>query len=181
MAEAELTTVARPYARAVFAHALASGTGLDDWSATLSLLAGVVTDAGVRQALDNPALTRGRRMELLLELVSDQLSQEGRNFVTILAEQGRVDLLPQIASLYELMKRNHLKRVEVELTSAYEVDEADREKIRRALAASLQREITIESTVDPALVGGAIVRTGDTVIDYSVRGKLTRLGHELNS
>jgi len=181
MAEAELTTVARPYARALFAYVLAHGAELDEWSATLGLLASITREPKVAELLDHPDITRQRRTEVLLEVAGDRVNEAARNFVTILAEQNRVELLPEIANLYELMKRNHLKRVEVQLTSAYEVAQEDSEKIRKALAQSLQREITIETQVDPSLVGGAIVRTGDTVLDYSVRGKLTKLGHELNS
>lgn len=181
MAESEATTVARPYARALFAHALESGAGLDNWSATLSLLAAVASNDSVAQVLDDPNITGRRRVELLLELTGDQLSDQARNFVVILAEQNRVELLPQIASLFDLMKRNHEKRVEVELVSAYDVNDETREKIRSALAESLKREISIETEVDASLLGGAIVRTGDTVMDYSVRGKLNKLGHELNT
>lgn len=181
MAESELTTIARPYARALFAHVLGSGESLDEWSTTLALLSAITNDRGVQRMLDDPALTRRKRMELMLGLAGDQLSESARNFVTIVAEQNRVEALPDIASLFELMKRTHLKRVEVQLTSAYDVSDEDAEKIRGALAASLQREISIETSVDPTLLGGAIVRTGDTVLDHSVRGKLNKLGQELNS
>lgn len=181
MAESELTTIARPYARALFAHVLGSGANLDDWSATLALLSAITNDREVQRILDDPSMTRRARVDLMLGLAGDQLSEPARNFVTIVAEQNRIEALPDIASLFELMKRNHLKRVEVQLTSAYEVADADAEKIRAALAASLKREISVETRVDPTLLGGAIVRTGDTVLDYSVRGKLNKLGQELNS
>lgn len=180
MAESELTTIARPYARAVFAHALDSPEGLSGWSDMLHILADTSANNSVREVLENPALTRSQRVELLLAVCGEQLNEKAGNFVRILAEQNRMELLPQIFVLYEQMKANHEKTLEVYLTSAYEIGDEESLRIQNALREKLQREVRIESKVDPSLLGGAIIRTEDTVIDYSVRGKLAKLTQAMN-
>ena len=181
MAESELTTIARPYARAVFAHALGSGDGLAGWSDTLQVLADTVANSSVQEALENPRLTREQRVELLLAVCGAQLSGPAGNFIQILAEQDRLELLPQIHTLYQLMKANHEKTLDVELTSAYALDDEEGQRIQKVLQEKLQRDVRLESKVDPSLLGGAIVRTEDTVIDYTVRGKLAKLAQAMNS
>jgi len=181
MAESELTTIARPYARAAFAHSLDSSEGLNGWSDMLQLLAEAIENGSVQEVLDNPALTKTQRVELLIAVTGERLNEQARNFVHILAEQDRIELLPQIHMLFELMKANHEKTLDVELTSAYDIGEEESRQIQRVLREKLQREVRIESKVDPSLLGGAIVRTEDTVIDYTVRGKLNKLAQTMNS
>ncbi|HJN52094.1 MAG: F0F1 ATP synthase subunit delta [Pseudomonadales bacterium] len=181
MAESELTTVARPYARAVFAHALDSREGLGDWSDMLRILADTAANNSVQEVLDNPALTKTQRVDLLVSICGDRLNEQAGNFIQILAEQNRIELLPQICTLYELMRADHEKTLDVELTSAYEIGDREFQRIQDILKDKLQREVRIESKVDPSLLGGAIVRTEDTVIDYSVRGKLAKLAQAMNS
>lgn len=181
MAEAEFTTVARPYARAVFAHALDSREGLDHWSDMLQLLADTTANRSMQEVLDNPALTRTQRVELLFAICGKRLNEQAKNFIRILAERGRIELLQKIYTLYELMKANHEKTLDVELTSAYEIGDAQCRRIQSILAEKLQREVKIETKVDASLLGGAILRTEDTVIDYSVRGKLAKLAQAMNS
>ena len=89
-------------------------------------------------------------------------------------------MLPVIAELYEIQKANHEKTIEVEITSAYEVDEAAQQQLSDALKQKLQREVNLSTTVDQSLIGGVIIRTEDTVIDNSVRGKLEKLSQVLN-
>ena len=122
MAESELTTVARPYARAAFSEALSKASGLEFWSTMLGQLAAVVQDQSVEAALDNPLLTTDATAKLLIDIMADELSQEGKNFVVVLAENGRISLLPSIADTYELLKANHEKTMNVEIISAYDVD-----------------------------------------------------------
>lgn len=180
MAESELTTVARPYARAAFSEALGEASGLANWSRMLGLLAATLSEPTVSKSLDNPLLTTSDKAKVLLEIMGEELSTQGQNFIHVLAEYNRISLLPQISEMYELMKSNHEKTMEVTVISAYEIDEADEKKLAEALKTKLQREINLSSTVDPKLLGGVVIRAEDTVIDNSVRGKLEKLSQVLN-
>jgi F-type H+-transporting ATPase subunit delta len=180
MAEAENTTIARPYARAAFSVALDDASGLASWSHMLNLLSAAVIMAPVRQALDNPRLTTAQEATLLLEIMGEELSEQGKNFVSVLAEYGRITLLPTICELYELMKAHHEKTMDVSLTSAFELSDEDTEKLATALKKRLQRDIHFTAAVDKTLLGGVIIRTEDTVIDNSVRGKLQKLAQVLS-
>ena len=180
MAESELTTVARPYARAAFSDALDDASGLTDWSKMLKLLSATFQQPAIGTALDNPLLTTNDKAKLLLDILAGELSVKGENFVKVLAEYDRISLLPHISNMYELMKSHHEKTMEVEVISAYEVDEADEAKLAEALKKKLQRDVNLSSTVDPGLLGGVVIRAEDTVIDNSVRGKLEKLAQVLN-
>lgn len=180
MAESELTTVARPYARAAFSQALEQAAGLENWSRMLAMLAATVEQRTVNQALDNPLLTTQDKAKLLLGVMGEELSDNGQNFVNVLAEYNRIALLPQISETYELMKSNHEKTMQVEVVSAFEIGAADEKKLAGALKEKLQREIILTSSVDSDLLGGVVIRAEDTVIDNSVRGKLEKLSQVLN-
>lgn len=180
MAEAELTTIARPYARAAFRAALDATDGLSRWGRMLSLLRAAVEEDRVREALANPRLTTSDEAALVLALMGEELDAQGQNFIGILAEYDRLTLLPTIADLFDTMKANHEKTMEVAIESAYDVDEAAQERLSAALQTRLQKEVALTTTVDRDLIGGVIVRAGDMVIDNSVRGKLERLANALS-
>lgn len=179
MAEAELPTVARPYARAAFSYALEQTDGLAVWSRMLQLLAAAVNESVVQTALDNPLLTTEDETRLLVTLMGDDLSNEGRNFIGVLAEYDRLVLIPTVAEQFEVLKANHEKTLDVSVTSAYEVSSEDEQKLAEALRGKLQRDINIETEVDQSLIGGVLIRAEDTVIDDTVRGRLERLSHAL--
>ena len=175
MAEAELPTIARPYARAAFSRGLDQTDGLGSWSRMLSLLAAAVSEPKVEEALDNPTLTTEDETSLILQLMEDDLNQDGQNFVSVLAEYGRLALLPTIAELFELLKANHEKTMDVEVTSAFDLSDQEKIELGAALQRMLQRDINIETQVDKLLIGGVIIRAEDTVIDDSVKGRLEKL------
>ncbi len=175
MAEAELTTVARPYARAAFSFALEPGQGLDAWSRMLSLLGAAVDTDLMRSALDNPVLRTDQESALLTDLLGDELTDYGRNFVMVLAQNARLPLLARISALFEDLKAQHERTLDVDVASAFEIDESDRKQLVDALKARWQKEIHLTTHVDKSLIGGIVVRTEDTVIDNSVRGKLQKL------
>jgi F-type H+-transporting ATPase subunit delta len=141
----------------------------------LSLLAAAVSEPRVEEALDNPTLTTEDETSLILQLMGDDLNQDGQNFVSVLAEYGRLALLPTIAELFELLKANHEKTMDVEVTSAFEVSDQEKIELGAALQRMLQRDINIETEVDKLLIGGVIIRAEDTVIDDSVKGRLEKL------
>lgn len=180
MAESELATIARPYARAAFSRALDEDEGLSRWSRMLGLLAVTAGHDKVRAALDNPVLSTDDEAGLLIDVLADDLTDEARNFVRVLAQYGRLSLLHKIWEQFELLKAHHEKTMDVEVVSAFEVTQEEKEQLMTSLKRKLQREINIDAKVEASLLGGVIIRAEDTVIDYSVRGKLAKLSQALH-
>lgn len=174
MAEAELATIARPYARAAFSVALEQ-EALADWSSMLALLAGAAQDEGVATHLDDPKFSGHESATLLVSMFADELSDSVKNFLNVLSSNGRLMLISTIAEQYESLKAQHEKTMRVTVSSAFEVSASDQALIEGALRNRLQREIEVETTIDSELLGGVVIRTEDTVIDDSVRGKLNKL------
>lgn len=177
---AEFSTLARPYARAAFEHAAAEDT-LESWSRALGLLALLAEDARISAPLRSPALVREQRAQLLIDLCGDELDIQVRNFLQVLAANNRLPLLPEIFQQFQALKADHQRLVEVEVTSAAAIDEAQRSRLAEALVKRLGREVSVQVSIDPSLIGGAIVRAGDTVIDGSLRGRLNKLADALLS
>lgn len=177
---AELTTLARPYAKAVFAEANEKKT-LDAWSADLFLLSACVADAKVEEFLKNPALTAQLQADTVIEICGDQLTSTAKNLVVILAENKRLTLLSEISELYEEMKAQLENTVDVVVTSARPLTSEQSDKLAEALKAKLQRDVRMTSDVDETLIGGAIIRAGDLVIDGSLTGKLSKLAEAMKS
>lgn len=177
---AELSTLARPYAKAVFSTALASKQ-LVEWSAMLALSSIVVVDKGMKALIDNPSVTQEQKAKLLLEVCEGKLSEQGQNLLSILAENKRLALLPQIAIQFDQLKAEQEKSVDVEIQTAFELKSEQEEKLAKALAAKLDRKINLSSKVDRSIIGGAVIRAGDLVIDASVRGKLAKLAEAIGS
>lgn len=176
---AETLTIARPYAQAVFLFAN-TRQALGVWSEMLELLAAIAANPDVAGLIDSPRLTETQRADLFIDLGGEHLDEKGRNFIRLLAENRRLNLLPEIAALYEIQRREAEKTVRAELVSAFPVSDAHKATVMEALKKRLGLEIELECSIDPALLGGAIIRAGDLVIDGSVRGKLERLGSTLN-
>lgn len=177
---AELTTLARPYAKAAFEVAL-QDNDLDNWSSMLGLAAAVTGQEAISALLTDPSLSSGQLAGAFVDVCGDALDGKGQNFMRLLAENKRLVLLPEISSLFETMKANQEKSLDVEITTAFEVSSEISDKLASALKARLQREIRLATSVDQTLIGGAIIRAGDTVIDSSVRGKLKKLAEAMNS
>ncbi len=172
---AELTTIARPYARAAFETARAVDGGLAQWSEMLQLTAAIVSDPAMREVLASPSLDSDHKAGLMLEVCGDRLTSEGSNFVRLLAENNRLAVLPDVADVFEQLRAEAEATVEAELVSALQVSDEQREQIAAALSKRLGREVALKCTVDKSLLGGAIIRAGDLVIDGSARGKLAKL------
>lgn len=177
---AELTTLARPYAKAVFAEANEK-KALDTWSTDLALLAACVADVKVDEFLKNPALTAQQQADTVIEICGEQLTSTAKNLVVILAENNRLALLPEISELYEEMKAQLENTVDVVVTAAHPLTSEQSDKLAEALKAKLQRDVRMTSEVDETLVGGAIIRAGDLVIDGSLTGKLSKLAEAMKS
>lgn len=177
---AELTTLARPYAKAAFESALAAGK-LAQWQQALSLLSALTQEAKVVSMLKAPSLTSEAKSKALAEICADSLSEEHKNFLQILAENKRLALLPYISELFDHLKALQEKSVDVEIMTAFEIDKALEDKLALALQKSLDREVSLKTSIDKTLLGGALIRAGDTVIDGSVRGRLAKLAEEMTA
>lgn len=177
---AELTTLARPYAKAAFEVAL-QGNALDAWSKMLKLSAAVSSDEAVRSLLINPALSSSQVAQSFIDVCGEELDAKGQNFIRLLAENKRLGLLAEVSALFEILKANQERSVDVEITTAFEISSDVSNKLAESLKSRLQREIKLATSIDPKLIGGAVIRAGDTVIDSSVRGKLNKLAESLNS
>ena len=177
---AELTTLARPYAKAVFAEA-SEKNALDAWSDDLSVLAAFAVDADMAKLIKHPALTSTQQADALIDVCGDKLNEAAKNLVAVLAENKRLALLPEIAELYEELKAQLQNTVDVVVTSAFALSDAQADKLATALKARLQCDVRLTSEVDESLVGGAIIRAGDLVIDGSVTGKLSKLAEAMKS
>jgi F-type H+-transporting ATPase subunit delta len=177
---AELTTLARPYAKAAFTHARAAGT-LDAWARALGTAAAVTTDERAAQLLGSPAFTATRKADALIEVCGEDLPADARNFVRVLAENRRLPLLPQIHALFLALKTQQEKAVELQVNSAYEITPEQAERLARVMGEKLQRNVRVSTAVDASLIGGVVIRTEDLVIDGSVRGRLAKLSEAMNS
>jgi F-type H+-transporting ATPase subunit delta len=175
---ADKTTIARPYAKAAFAEARADSM-LGAWSAALHTAAVVVEDRRVHSLLDDPHVSTEQLSQLVLDIAGAGLGEHGRNFVRALAEARRLDCLPQIAALFDAFKDEAEGIADVTVTSAVPLDERQQQSLSAALTRRLKREVRLHCTIDPELLGGAVLRSGDLVIDGSVRGRLTRIANEL--
>jgi len=177
---ADKMTIARPYARAAFADATAKNQRAA-WAEALATAAEVVRDARVAHLLDNPKVTPGELAQLLIGIAGPRLTEDGRNFVLTLAENHRLAYLPEIATLFHEMKDDAEGIAEVTVTSAAPLDGKQQRTLSDALARRLKREVRLHCEVDPALIGGAVLRTGDLVIDGSLRARLERMAYELTA
>lgn len=174
----DITTIARPYAEAVFSRALETDR-LDAWTDALGLLATLAGNPDMARQIDNPNVPRGRLQEILLDVAGDGLAPEARNLVRLLAANKRLSALPEIARLFEVLKTARRGVRQVHIRAAYAVDAAQQKKLAAALKARLNADVELTVEKDPALIGGVEIRADDLVIDASVRGKLQKLATEL--
>jgi F-type H+-transporting ATPase subunit delta len=175
----EKTTAARPYAKAAFEVAKDAGN-LAGWSDQLAFMSAVASDAKMNEFLDSPKITRETMAKAFLETCEGKVDDGGRNFIRLLAENDRLPLLPEIARLFETMKAEAERKVEATVFSAQDVDADQKKSIADALKKRLGRDVDLVCKVDDSLIGGAIIRAGDLVIDGSVRGRLSRLASSLS-
>lgn len=177
---AELSTLARPYARAAFEYARDSQQ-LPVWAQQLSTAAAVAADQRLKLVLSDPALTAEQQAKTLSDVCGDALGAHVRNFIGVLAVNKRLSLLPEIYSLFAQYKANQEKTVDVEVVSAFDLADATRDKLAAVLGKKLEREVKVRTSTDRNLLGGVLIRAGDLVIDGSIRGRLNKLAAAMNS
>jgi F-type H+-transporting ATPase subunit delta len=171
---AEKTTIARPYARAVFDLAR-TDDALAHWGEQLRALTDIVHVPAVAALIETPEVTGEKRAGILIEIAGDALDARGRNLVRLLSEKHRLDCVPEIAAEFERLRSEAEAVVDVEMRSAVEVDPERRAAIVAGLKRRLGRDVRLHCVVDDSVVGGAVLKAGDTVIDDSIRGRLDKL------
>jgi F-type H+-transporting ATPase subunit delta len=177
---ADRLTIARPYARAAFEEAQLHRE-LGPWSESLRAAAQVVRDPRVQALLGNPHVTPERLTQFVAGIAAPQLGQHGMNFVHTLADNRRLPYLPEISQLFDTFKDEAEGVADVTVTSAAALDAAHQQRIASALEQRLQRKVRLHCELDPQLLGGAVLRAGDLVIDGSLRTRLERLAYELTA
>lgn len=170
---AELSTLARPYAKAVFERAQAEGK-LAEWSDTLARLAAVVAVPETQQLVASPKISEERLVEVLTAACGD-LDATGVNLLQLLVENRRVQTAGAIAEQYEALRADAENRVDVDVVSATDLSDAQQDKLVAALKKRLGRDVVLNCSVDAELLGGAVLKAGDLVIDGSLRAELRRL------
>ena len=175
---AEKSTIARPYAQAAFELAQDKGD-LTAWSEMLQLGAMIVSDEQLKRLIGNPEVSKDSLVELILNVAGERLDTVGRNFIRVLADNGRLNVLPEIATLYEQHRAEAERYIDAEVTSAFPLSEAQQQALVESLKKRLGREVRLTASTDETLIGGAIVRAGDLVIDGSVTGHLNKLAQTL--
>jgi F-type H+-transporting ATPase subunit delta len=175
---AESSTLARPYARAAFEYAGEHGLR-DAWLHQLRLCAAVAAEPSVARMLANPALTAGSQVEQFIALCADDIDQPMRQFLQVLSANRRLALLPEILQQFAQLKADSERSVDVQVVSAFALPDEMRDRISAALGRRLQREVNVSTHTDSSLIGGVLIRAGDTVIDGSVRGRLNKLAEAL--
>lgn len=183
---ADLGTIARPYARAIFDVAEAHGE-LAQWSAALAAAAAVASDGEAHRYLSRPDVSDDERVAFVEDICRRSGAGEvwgsphGKNMLAVLAENGRLEVLPEIAKRFDALKAAAEHKVHVTLTAATPVDSALSERASASLERRLGRSVELEVAVDAGLVGGAVIRADDSVIDGSVKSRLQRLAEKLSA
>ena len=176
----ELSTLARPYAEAVFRMAQGEND-LAGWSSRVQSLAMIVSDAQVARLIADPAVPAERVASLVIEVAGGDLGERGGNFVKVLAENDRLTLLPEIGAQFEALKANAEGTLEAVITSAQELSQAQIDDLVAGLKTKFGRAVSVQVAVDPELIGGAVIAIGDQVIDGSVKGRLQSLSFALQA
>lgn len=174
----EATTIARPYAQAAFDQAQKQGD-LKGWSGVLGSVKSVMDNAEVLALVNNPKVSIAQIEALLLSLTGTGLTQQQQNFVRILAENHRLSVAPEISTMYELLRAEAEKSIDVSVSSAFDLSDVQQQKIAAALKVRMGREVRLSCKLDKTLVGGIVIRAGDKVIDGSTRTRLSDLTNAL--
>ncbi|MCE9688102.1 F0F1 ATP synthase subunit delta [Shewanella sp. AS16] len=176
---AELTTIARPYAKAAFDFAIEQNA-VDSWAEMLNFAA-LVTENDAMQPLLSGALASNKLATLFINVCGEQINEQGQNLIKVMAENGRLKVLPAVSQLFAEYRKEWAKEVEAEVVSASELSSEQQQQISVSLEKRLARKVKLNCSTDTALIAGVVITAGDLVIDGSVSGKLSRLSDKLQS
>ncbi len=174
----DASALARPYGLAAFKQAREDGN-VEEWSEMLQLLVLIMQDATMRGLIANPKVNDQQLADLIIDVGGDGLSQTGRNLVRVMAENERLAEVAGVAAVFEQERDRTEGRSHVEVTSAFELSDKQQTSIAASMSQRLGTEVSVSVTVDKSLIGGVVIRAGDTVIDASLRGRLSQLGQSL--
>ncbi|MGY0617427.1 F0F1 ATP synthase subunit delta [Vibrio sp. FJH11] len=175
----DLTTIARPYAKAAFDFAVEKDQ-LAQWGQMLSFAAEVAKNEQMSELLTS-SFSAEKMAEIFVAVCGDQVDASGQNLLKVMAENGRLTALPDVCEQFFILKKEHEKEIDVEVISASELSDEQLANIGSKLEARLERKVKLNCSVDETLLGGVIIRAGDLVIDDSARGRLNRLSDALQS
>ena len=175
---AELATIARPYAEAIFRVAKQDNT-LPAWSEALALIVSVYQDAQMQAAMANPKVSASDIERLLLAICGDRISGAARSTIQLLVHNRRLSVLPSIRDQFEILKLQDEGMVDAKISSAFPMDDSQRNQVVNLLSTRFKRKINATVTVDTELIGGIKVEVGDKVWDASVRGRLQTMAATL--
>ena len=175
----DLTTIARPYAKAAFDFAVEKSQ-LDQWGQMLSFAAEVAKNTQMKELLTG-SVSAEKLVEVFVAVCGDQVDSYGQNLIKVMAENGRLVALPDVCEQFFALKKEHEKEVDVDVISAGELSQEQLANIGGKLEQRLERKVKLNCSVDETLLGGVIIRAGDLVIDDSARGRLNRLSDALQS
>lgn len=175
---ADNASIARPYAKAVFSLA-SEGDAHEAWDAALATLSGIAANEEFALALNNPRINSQSLAQLMTDLAGDGLPEGGNNFINLLVQNDRVEALPSIQLQYSELVAQAKKLLNAEITTAMVLTDSQRAEISAALEHRLGLKVKLEETVDASLVGGAVIKAGDLVIDGSATGRVEKLTSSL--
>jgi F-type H+-transporting ATPase subunit delta len=175
---AELSTIARPYAEAIFRLAR-ERSELTAWSNRLGVAAGMVSDARMQAVIADPNVPMSKAVEILLSIAGSALGESGASMIRVLAENDRLALLPEIRAQFEVLRAEAEGVLEAHVTTAMVLSDAQQKDLIATLRSRFGRDVHVEMAIDPELIGGIVVRLGDRVIDGSVRGRLHKMASAL--
>ena len=176
---AEITTIARPYAKAAFDFAL-EHKAVDSWAEMLNFAA-LVSENETMQPLLSGSLASNQLAELFIGVCGEQVNEQAQNLLKVMAENGRLVALPAVAQQFVEMQREYAKEVEAQIVSATELNSEQLQELSASLEKRLARKVKLNCSIDASLIAGVIITAGDLVIDGSVRGKISRLSDTLQS
>ena len=180
----ELTTVARPYAKAAFDFAIEQSSieanAINSWLEMLVFAAEVSKDETIKGYLSGGASVE-QAQEIFLKICAEQLDSNGQNLIKVMAENGRLLVLPQVVTQFSLLKAEHEQSIDVDITSALELSTEQLSTLSAALEKRLAKKVKLNCNVDASIVSGLIIQAGDMVIDGSIRNKLNRLATTMQS
>ena len=174
----DFTTAARPYANAVYDTAKETGT-LDSWGDALANLAAIVSDAQMSEVLNNPEMGKQQKGELVNQILGDKLTGQQQNLVKLMAENGRLSIMADVQQQFEVARAKAENKVEAEVVSAFQLTEQQTDELVNTLKNKLGCDVTLTTTVDESLIGGVVIKAGDTIIDASMKSQLDSLALSL--
>ncbi len=174
----DFTTAARPYANAVYDTASGSNS-LDSWGDALTNLAAIVSDAQMSRLLESPDLGKAEKGELIIKVLGDNLTDKQQNLVKLMAENNRLKLMPDVLAQFEVARAKAENKIEAEITSAFELSAEQISELVNTLKNKLGSDVTVTTSIDESLIGGVIIKAGDTIIDASMKSQLDSLALSL--